>query len=205
MLLSIIEILILFVIPIMLLYFKKINFKYRIHVLILICLVTTFIIIFEKWSLNDLGIRIDNIKEGLIPYTLFTIIGIICLIIVARILKKKPEEKFYKQLHFIFGFVILSILQEFLFRGFLIVKLSSFINLPVLIIFINAILFTVMHFIYFNEKSVLILLFFSGIFFAYLYLNYPNLILISVSHSILNYFAVMFGLFSEEKEIKNVK
>ncbi len=184
----------------MLLYFKKINFKYRIHVLSLICIIAIGIVVFEKWSFFDLGMRIDNIKEGLIPYVAFTAIGVLCLVISAKILKNKPDKDFYKQKHFIFGFILLSILQEFLFRSFLIVKLSSFINSTFLIILINAVLFTIMHLIYFNKKSVLFLLFCSGLIFAYLYLSFPNLILISISHSILNYFAVMFGFFSEEDD-----
>lgn len=199
MLLNIVEILLLFVVPIMLLYFKKINFKYRIHVLSLICIIVLGIIIFEGWNLFDLGIRLDNIKESLVPYLVFTIVGTLCLIVIAKVLKNKPEKDFFKQKHFIFGFIILSMLQEFLFRSFLIVRLSSLTDSTILIILINAILFTIMHLIYFNKKSILLLLFCSGLVFAYLYLNYPNLILISISHSILNYFAVMFGFFSEEK------
>lgn len=197
--LNIFEILILFIVPVMLLYFKKINFKYRIHVLILICIITIGIIIFERWSLFDLGIRMDNIEENLIPYALFTIIGVFSLITAAKVLKKVPEKDFYKQKHFIAGFIALSVLQEFLFRSFLIVKLGFIFNSLFLIILINAFIFTIMHLIYFNKKSILVLLFCSGIVFAYLYLNYPNLILISISHSILNYIAVMYGFFSIEK------
>jgi len=199
-LLNIIEILFLFIVPIMLLYFKKINFKYRIHVLSLICLITIGIIVLEKWSLFALGIRIDNIKESLIPYIAFTTVGVLCLIMVAKLLKNKPEKAFYKQTHFIFGFVLVSILQEFLFRSFLIPKLSLITSSTIIIILINALLFTFMHIIYFNKKSILILLFVSGLIFAYLYLRFPNFILISISHSILNYFAVMFGFFSEENK-----
>jgi len=199
-LLNIIEILFLFIVPIMLLYFKKINFKYRIHVLSLICLITIGIIVLGKWSWFDLGIRIDNIKESLIPYIVFTIVGVLCLIMVAKLLKNKPEKAFYKQTHFIFGFVLVSILQEFLFRSFLIPKLSLITSSTIIIILINALLFTFMHIIYFNKKSILILLFVSGLIFAYLYLRFPNFILISISHSILNYFAVMFGFFSEENK-----
>ena len=199
MLLAIFEISILFVIPVLLIYFKKINFKYRIHTLIGIVLIALIIISFDNWTLLDLGIRFDNFKIGLIPYSLFTLIGILALLLTSKILKLKPDKNFYKQKHFIFGFIILSILQEFLFRSFLIPKLSLLINIEILIILINALLFTFMHIIYFNNEISLILLFFSGMFFAYLYLNYSNLILISISHSILNYIAVMFGFFSEEK------
>lgn len=199
MLLNIIEIILLFIFPITLLYFKKINFKYRIHILVLIFVITLGIIFFEKWNIFDLGIRIDNINESIIYYTIFTLIGIIFLIILAKVLKNSPEKNFFKQKHFIFGFILLSILQEFLFRSFLILKLSIIFDSSFLIIIINSILFTFMHLIYFNKRSVLLLLFFSGVAFASLYLYFPNLILISVSHSILNYVAVMFGFFSEEK------
>lgn len=199
MFLSIIEILLLFVVPVLLIYFKKINFKYRIHVLCAIILISIIIIIFDKSTLYDLGLRTDNLKDGLIPYSIFAVSGTLALLLTAKALKLKPDKSFYKQKHFIFGFIILSILQEFLFRSFLMPKLISFINIEFLIILINASLFTFMHIIYFNKRVALILLFCSGIVFAYLYLNYPNLILISIVHSILNYVAVMFGFFSEKK------
>lgn len=202
MVLNIIEILFLFVLPVLLLYFKKINFKYRIYVLSFISIITFIIILLEKWDLKKIGVRLDNIKNSIFPYMIFTIMGVILLIFISKLLKNKPDKNFYKQKHFIFGFLILSILQEFLFRGFLIVKLSEIMNPSILIILVNALLFTFMHIIYFNKKSIIILLFLSGIVFAYLYLNYPNLIIISISHSILNYVAVMFGYFSEEKNNK---
>ncbi len=198
MILSIIEIIVLFIVPVLLLYFKKINFKYRIHILSLICILVLGIMFFEKWSLFDLGIRVDNIKDSLLPYIYFIVIGSFSLILISKVLKNVPEKHFYKQKHFLFGFVLLSVLQEFLFRSFLIAKLETIFNSMILIILVNTILFTFMHIIYFNKKSVLILLFLSGMIFAYLYLNYPNLILISIVHSILNYIAVLFGYFSEE-------
>ena len=119
--------------------------------LIGIVLIALIIISSDNWTLFDLGIRFDNFKIGLIPYSLFTLIGILALLLTSKILKLKPDKNFYKQKHFIFGFIILSILQEFLFRSFLIPKLSLLINIEILIILINAVLFTFMHIIYFNN------------------------------------------------------
>lgn len=198
MIINFVEIILLFIIPVLLLYFKKINFKYRIHILSLIFIITTVIIVIEKWSLVDLGIRLDNIRESIPPYLFFTVISSLFLIIISKALKKYPEKNFYMKKHFIFGFIFVSVLQEFLFRGFLIPKLATIINPMFFIILVNAILFTFMHIIYFSKKSIMILLFISGIIFAYLHLNYPNFLLLSISHSILNYIAVMFGYFSEE-------
>lgn len=60
----------------------------------------------------------------------------------------------------------------------------------------NALIFTFAHVIYPNKKINLPLIFVAGMAFAVIYFYYPNLILIAISHIILNYAALLFGFFT---------
>jgi membrane protease YdiL (CAAX protease family) len=66
---------------------------------------------------------------------------------------------------------------------------------PIFIIILNAGVFALMHVIYLNFKFVLPMTFIAGIGFAWMYYRYKNLILISVSHTVLNFVAMILGFF----------
>ena len=108
-----------------------------------------------------------------------------------------PREIYTKLFYFktFIFFLPSSFFQEFAFRSFLIPRLKIIFNNNYYVIFINAILFTLMHIIYFNLGIVIPLVFVAGIFLAWLYSKYPNLILISLVHSVLNITAVLLGFF----------
>ena len=204
MILEITQIVLLFIVPVLLVYYKIIPFKYRKHTLIAVSLIMIAIILLEKWTLKQLGIRLDNIQTYAIPYAVITIVGILFLLTMSRLLKRKPERSITKKKHLIYGFILVSILQELLFRGFLFPKLESiFAEQIVIIILVNALLFTLIHSIYSNDTISLVMIFISGICFAGMYWIYPNLILIIISHAILNYIAVLHNFYYEEK--MNVK
>jgi len=199
MILEILHIVILFILPVLLVYFKVIPFKYRKHTLVIVSILAILLILFEKWTLTKLGIRIDNITTTILPYTIFTILGVILLFTISKILKRKKQTDFFKKKHFIYGFLLVSILQELLFRGFLFPQLQEIFKDTYLVVLINAILFTLIHSIYSNTIITLAVIFVGGIFFAGMYSIYPNLILISISHAILNYIAVLYNFYYEEK------
>jgi len=203
MILEIIQIFLLFIVPILLIYYKVIPFKYRKHTLIAVSGITIAVILIEGWTLKQLGIRLDNIREYALPYAVITIIGIFFLLTMSKLLKRKPDRSITKRKHLLYGFVVVSALQELLFRGFLFPKLGSILIEPIVIILVNAIIFTFIHSIYSNDTISLVMIFISGICFAGMYWIYPNLILIIISHAILNYIAVLYNFYYEEK--MNVK
>jgi membrane protease YdiL (CAAX protease family) len=86
-------------------------------------------------------------------------------------------------------------LQEIAYRGFLFPKLKELTNSWLVIIFVNTILFTILHAIYPMPGLMLPVAFISGLALAVMYRFYPNLILISLSHAILNFIAVLHGFF----------
>jgi membrane protease YdiL (CAAX protease family) len=71
---------------------------------------------------------------------------------------------------------------------------KAFNNVP-FVIFLNASLFALIHIIYINTDIVLPLTFIGGIGFAVMYYKYPNLVMISISHTILNFTAMILGFF----------
>ena len=199
MLIELLQIILLFIVPVLLIYYKIIPFKQRKNTLIIVSLIVIAIIILEKTTLKQLGINLSNPTQYLLPYLLFTVIVLVSLVTLSKILKRKPQPNFFSQSHFIYGFIIVSALQELLFRGFLFPKLQTIFSGDYTIILVNAILFTLIHSIYSNDTISIVIIFIGGIGFAAIYWIYPNLILITISHAILNFVAVLYNFYYEEK------
>lgn len=93
----------------------------------------------------------------------------------------------------------LCFVQELLFRGFLIPKLEVFISSFFFVALANAILFMLMHTIYSVKFIDLLFIFIEGFLLAMIYIFYPNLLLITLAHSVHNYIAVFYKYFVAEK------
>lgn len=198
---SIIQVLLVFVLPVYLLYKKIIPFKYRLHVLFSIFLVTILFIVLEGMSLYDLGIRFDNIDSHIFPYIAFTVLISVAIFYLSKyILKRTHFVHFWaeKKSHF-FMFIPLSFLQEFIFRGYLIPKLFDIFTSSFMVVFINALLFMYIHVIYSNKKIDLLLVFIEGFLIAMIYVFYPNLIFATIAHATHNFIAIFFKFFIDER------
>lgn len=193
-LILLLEIVLIFILPIVLIYYNIIHKKFRLWGLFGILLSVCFLSYSEHMTLRQLGIRVDNFNVSYLPYSLLTIIGACVILIAAKLLNKKMEFEWLKNRHFQFMFLFVSIAQEFLYRGFLIPKLSLLISSTLIVILINALLFMFLHIIYPNKATNLVFTFIGGVAFATIYFYYPNLILISLSHASFNFFAVLYGL-----------
>ena len=190
------QIFVIFVLPVFLLYFHIISTNYRIVFLAISALFIYGIIRHEKWTHEEMWIRHDNFKKAIPFYLLFTVLSLGTLFIISRNVNM-PMNVFTKMFYFktFLFFLPSSFFQEFAFRSFLMPRLKHIFSSNFTIIFVNAILFTLMHIIYSSWGLLMPILFVSGIFFAWLYLKYPNLILISIAHSFLNVTAVLLGFF----------
>jgi len=149
----------------------------------------------ENWSFEDMGVRHDNFKKAWPFYLVFTILGFAALFFIegwAGLPEMTSKAFIIKTWIF---FLPISFFQEFAFRSFLMPRLKMIYDKKYIVILVNAILFTLLHIIYPNWGIVLPLTFVSGILFAWLYYKYPNLILVSVAHSILNVTAMLLGFF----------
>jgi hypothetical protein len=193
--LILVQIFIIFILPVFLIYFDILPVSWRI-ILLAICSLTIYgIISREKWSLENLGLHLHNFKKALPFYASFTFLGVLILFFIHHQINLPDIDTkifFIKAWAF---FIPISLFQEFAFRSFLIPRLKMIYKNKLFIIFFNAVLFTLIHIIYPNWGVGLPLAFVSGIFFAWLYLKYPNLVLISITHAVLNITAVLLGFF----------
>ncbi|HEY9701317.1 MAG TPA: CPBP family glutamic-type intramembrane protease, partial [Allocoleopsis sp.] len=125
-------------------------------------------------------------------YIIFTAIGILIVTSILRYKFKITDKKFkYKSL-------ISSASQEFMFRSFLFQMLLQLTSNTIIIIILNTILFTIIHTIYSTKPSDIFIVSIAGLSLILLYINYPNFILITLTHTIFNYILVSNGHFVEE-------
>lgn len=189
-----VQILYLYIIPVLLLYFKILPGNLRAILLFGIALLLIGIVKHAKWTYADLGIRRDFMKD-IIPYTLFTIGGIMFLVWLSQVVPHSPFLRWWSNVKFLLLFVPLSVLQEIIFRGILMNMLERAFKSPIFIILLNASVFAMMHVIYLNSVFVLPMTFIAGVGFAWMYYQYKNLPLISIAHTILNFTAMILGFF----------
>lgn len=134
---------------------------------------------------KEYGFRIDNITEALVPYILLLMLFVPLLLIF-----KFWEDSLlslYRSMYPVFYLSILgSILQEILFRGWLMYKLRKIFNSPFKVIFISASLFALMHLFIPLQHIFIPISFIIGVGFATVYYYYPNIYLASLVHVIIN-------------------
>lgn len=194
----IVELLVLIIIPVLLIYYRIVPYKYRLKIMVLMTAVVVGIILFEGWSLERVGLRLDNISSALPAYLLYLLFGSLCILLLARHLGVKPVKRWWKDPHFQYFFLLASFFQELVFRGFFIVELQDVVSSSLIVVLLNALIFTFIHIIYSVNPQVLFGTFLSGVLFAVVYISYPNLILISLTHAMFNFLVVLHGIFTQE-------
>jgi membrane protease YdiL (CAAX protease family) len=185
------QIFILFIFPILLFLFDVIPLFYIFEALLMVSVFAVCIIVLEGWSWRDLGIRIDNCANAFVPYLVLTILVVIGTLVLANALGQKTQIILGNP-HFQYDFLLLSFLQEFLFRSFLILKLKSLFRSPFFVIIVNGLLFGFLHVIFPDAILLFFLTFFLGGMFSFVYFYRPNLILATVAHSVINFVAVFY-------------
>jgi membrane protease YdiL (CAAX protease family) len=188
------QILYLYIVPVLLLYFKVLPGNFRFAMLLGVAILLLGIVRHNHWTHSDLGITRDFMKD-IIPYSLFTIGGVLFLIWLSAIVDHEPFLNWWNNLEFLLLFIPISVLQEIIFRGVLMNMFRRAFRSPIFIIVLNALVFALMHVIYLNSTFVLPMTFIAGIGFAWIYYKYENLVLISIAHTILNFIAMIFGFF----------
>lgn len=184
-----------FVVPVMLLYFNILPKDWRVLILFAISFLVYKIIEREKWSPESLGLTKHTFKKYLTPYLIFMITGVVAIWFFGEKTHMEVQAQWWTKPHFLFLFLVVSFLQEFAYRGFLIPLLKKFFSDRLGIVLINALLFTLLHIIYPIPQTMLPLAFIGGLAFAVIYMKYPNLWLVSIAHSVLNFVAVLHGFF----------
>src|SRR5574343_903809 len=179
----------LFLLPVFLLYFNIIPGNYRFLVLFSVSILLLGIIRKYKWTHEDVGFKKDWWSDWQ-PYLLFTLGSVFFLLWLETIVPHSPMLDWYDNKKFLLLFAPISILQEIVFRVVLLKMLIQAFSDIKVVIFINALVFALIHVIYLNAGFVLPLTFIAGIGFAWAYYQYKNLILISIAHTVLNFTAM---------------
>lgn len=137
-----------------------------------------------------LGFRIDNIKSAMFVNIAFVIVSSIFVFIVREFnLVRYVNENIPPASWYILYVFLLGPIQEFIFRGFLFVRLNSSGIKPLFKILINGFLFGFIHLIY-GDLWTLIFATFFGICLNTIYYFKPNLYAIMFSHSIIGALAI---------------
>lgn len=189
-----VQIFYLFLLPVFLLYFNLIPGNYRFLVLAAVTILLLGIIHRSAWTYEEVGFKKDWWVDWK-PYFLFTVGAIFFLLWLETLVPHSPFINWYENKKFLLLFAPISILQEIVFRGVLIKMLLKAFNDIKIVIFINALVFALMHVIYVNAVFVLPLTFIAGVGFAWMYIYKPNIVLISISHTVLNFTAMVLGFF----------
>ncbi len=190
------QILTVFIFPIVLIQLGFIPLGARVFVLIFLVSLLVIILFTEKWTLAMLGVTKAGIKKYFLPYLIFTAAMVLLITAFGESVTGKEElGNWWTKQHFLYLFFIVSLFQEIAYRGYLIPALGKLIAKPQIVFLCNIVLFTFLHAIFPDPLVSLPVAFAGGIGFAAMYMKYPSLPLIIISHALLNFFAVLYGFF----------
>ncbi len=185
-----------FIVPPLCIYFNVLNKDWRLMILFVATILLFGIIRKEQWTLSDLGITSRTPLKYLLPYLVATLAAVTLIVQFSEeILPFGPEADWWHRSHFLWIFLVISFLQEFAFRGFLMPALRDLFSHRITVIVSNAALFSFMHIMYPFPVVSLPLAFLAGLLFAFLYDRYPSLVLVTLCHAVLNFTAVLYGFF----------
>ena len=187
--------------PLVLAFFPALRSLYTNIITIACCTFACIIIIIkEGWKWPDFHLNIE--KQMIGPYIGFTVAGLLFLMVAVPLvnwmkggefsiqIKKELLKKDFLKYVLI---VIICLLQAFSYKTFLFKKLSNFTQEKWTLILLNTGFFTIMHAMF--PWGFIGICCFGGLGFAYIYYHYQSLVLMTISHTILNFTAALLGAF----------
>ena len=187
------EITLLFILPILLFYFKIIPDVYHYPGGLVIALAVIGLASYRGISLETLGFRIDNIKKSLPLYGVIAAASVLFIVMTAKFLGNTMQLGWWTLLHFQGLFFVSSFVQEFMYRGYLLPRLKEVISRPFVVIFLNATLFLLLHIVC-PGWEILPISFLFGVAMAAVYYDSPNIYLATIVHAIANFTAALYGV-----------
>lgn len=182
---AIAQIFVLFILPMIFLAINDTALHRSTYIFYIVSLVLCTILIQEKWTFRSLGFRVDNVNKAALPYFIFTFLGIL-LVFAAAGFYQKPIQDLTENTHFLYGFILLSFFQELLFRSYLIPTLDLLLKNTSFKVLVNAFLFAAIHLFFPQPIPVFVMTFLMGAGLTLLYIKYPNIILATASHALIN-------------------
>ena len=187
-----VQIILLFLLPIFLIFFKILSFSIRLLVMAIVIIVIITIIVREKTTSKQIGFRTDNILKALPFYSAVTILSILSITILAKLFGMQFITNWRGYYHFYGVFLLLAFAEVFLYLGFLLPRLKTLLKNPWTAILLTSAIFSIMHIVYPNN-FFLIPAFLFGIIISTTYHFRPNLVLATLTLTIANFAAVLYG------------
>lgn len=182
------EILIVFVVPILTLKMIPVVFAARNYVMWTFLIYITAIIGWQKISIQDLGFSTTNFRQAFISLRLPTILMIVPIVLTAAI---KPELLFIKEavpmiqaslLRSILVYIVISVTaQELIFRSFAVARLSLVNRNKAFLIAAASLVFMVAH-IPFDNPLFVFGSIGPGLVWTYFYIQNRNVYAVIISH-----------------------
>jgi len=180
--------------PILLLWSGTIPFAYRFHVLAVVLLSFILHSIHRGYSLQDLGFTLGDSWNSIRWNLMFCAFGGIGLYLAYRTGLSMPRTYSYSLACFLFYILILGPVQELIFRGIMFAEMKRCrIIDPKMMLLISTVTFSFLHIIY-NHPPLLLITFISGLVWGGIYLRWPSIWGVSLSHSLLGALAMFLGV-----------
>lgn len=180
--------------PVFLIWAGIIPFAYRFHVLAVVLLSFIAHSVHRGYRPRDVGFTLDQSWNSLRWNVLFCAIGGIGLYCTYRSGLLMPRTSSSSLACFLLYIVLLAPVQELIFRGILFAEMKRCRNIaPRMMVLISTITFSYLHIIY-NHPALLLITFVSGLVWGMLYLRWPSIWGISLSHSLLGALAMFLGV-----------
>lgn len=147
----------------------------------------------NRWTVRSLGLRTDNIKSAVVPYTVFTGCWVIAIVAAGSLWKKGFDPQWFFNTHLTGMFLVSAALQQFFFSSLLIRLQQEIFRRNLLLILYNALIFSLIH-LSFDRHAVMItcITYVLGLGFATMYLRHTNYFLVTLSHAIINATGILF-------------
>lgn len=192
------EIVYLFIVPVVLIYVGVIPHSWRLLVLLCVIILIWGIIRYQHWTNAQLGLAKPFTFRAILSWGIFTLVGVIAIIAFAKHFDFHPLNllNWSESWRLVLFFIPISVLQEVAYRAFLTERLKEFSFSLFHRTLLNAVLFALLHIIYPYAAITLPVAFIGGFIFSIIYERHPDLVLACIAHCILNFTAVLFGIFS---------
>lgn len=186
----ILEIILLFVLPVLWFFLGLGIDLIKQFIFVVFVGLVLLLAISRKMSFYEMGFRTDNFFKSIKLFLPGTIIIIIFLLVYKFIFNEK--NYWWNSFFFVYYFLIGVLAQEFVYRGYLLVQLKQLFKNSILIIVVNALLFSWVHILH-KDIFVMMGAFVLGAYLTWAYLKQPNIIAVSIAHGLVGTVAIILG------------
>ena len=174
--------------------FNVISVDYRLFLLFIVFVVMA-VLGFSTLTSSVMGFSGGDFARDFAPWGIATLIMFMGIWGAAVLFRHPYAENPLRDPHFLFLFIPISAVQQFMYQSVLLQKLLHEFN-PWVAIAICALCFGYLHTVFPRRWRNFMLATIGGILFSSLFYFYPNFMLAILSHMFLNFAAVYFGFFT---------